>query len=498
MTGISHRIANASLWSVAGKLVARLIDFASLLCLARLLTPEDFGLVAIAVSILVIVETVLELPLTQALLRHEELTNDLIDTAFTLSLIRGGVMALLLVALAWPVGHFYDDPRLVPLIAVLAVAPAMRSVVSPRLVIFMRDFDFKREFVMDLAVKFASLIAAVGVAFATGSYWGLAIGAITGPILGGILSYVFAPMRPRLTLCEWHAFRDIIGWNSVAQVLMSFNWQLDRLLLPRFASLSALGAFSVSDSIAGIPHQVFVGPLLRPLIAGFTHVSDAGKRIEAYLKATHAIVLTAAPVLIILTVLAEPVLRLAVGDKWVFAAPIFQGLCIVSIITLPSAIMPPLAMVRDRTSLVALRMAIEFAVRIPVTIAAVIQFGLAGAIGARLVGVLVAYLTCILIVRHLIGLSLRRQVAVFAKALLPALPMALGLWWIEPNLAALPAGILLFVALSAASAGAMALFWLCALLLWILTDRPAGLEKIVIEKLRAGRQRFSVALEQGP
>ncbi len=71
------------------------------------------------------------------------------------------------------------------------------------------------------------------------------------------------------------------------------------------------------------------------------------------------------------------------GDKWTFAAPVFQGLCIVSILTLPSAIMPPLAMVMDQTRLVALRMFVEFALRAPVTVLLVIKFGLEGAIAAR-------------------------------------------------------------------------------------------------------------------
>ncbi len=496
MTEIGHKIATASLWSMGGKLIARLIDFLTLLLLARLLTPEDFGLVAIAVSILVIVETVLELPLTQALLCHETLTDDLLDTAFTLSLIRGGIIAALMLSLAWPIGYLYDDMRLVPLMATLSLAPAMRSLVSPRMVIFMRAFDFKREFAIDLMVKLASLIAAVSVAATTHSYWGLAIGSVTGPAFALFASYVFAPMRPRLGLREWRSFRDIIGWNSVSQILMSFNWQLDRLLLPRFTSLSALGAFSVADSIAGIPHQVFVGPLMRPLIAGFARVDEGQKRILAYLKATHAVTLTATPILLILTVLAEPVLRVAVGDKWTFAAPVFQGLCIVSILTLPSAIMPPLAMVMDQTRLVALRMFVEFALRAPVTVLLVIKFGLEGAIAARMIGVAVAYLASLLIVRRLIGVAVRAQLAAFLRALLPSVPMLMFLFVLAPWVSALPPGLELLLVLGLTSVAAMTLFWLTAIAFWHASERPSGLEWIILQRMEAGRQRFFGMKEQ--
>ncbi len=259
MTEIGHKIATASLWSMGGKLIARLIDFLTLLLLARLLTPEDFGLVAIAVSILVIVETVLELPLTQALLCHETLTDDLLDTAFTLSLIRGGIIAALMLSLAWPIGYLYDDMRLVPLMATLSLAPAMRSLVSPRMVIFMRAFDFKREF-CDRSDGQARLADCRGEC--RGDHTQL-LGA------GDRFRHWSSLCAIRLLCLRSHAAASWIArvekfprhhrWNSVSQILMSFNWQLDRLLLPRFTSLSALGAFSVADSIAGIPHQVFVG-----------------------------------------------------------------------------------------------------------------------------------------------------------------------------------------------------------------------------------------------
>lgn len=70
MSSVSQRTATASIWTISGKFLARLLDFVSLLILARLLSPADFGLVAIATSVLVIVETILDLPLTQALMRQ--------------------------------------------------------------------------------------------------------------------------------------------------------------------------------------------------------------------------------------------------------------------------------------------------------------------------------------------------------------------------------------------------------------------------------------------
>lgn len=493
MSSVSHRTATASIWTISGKFLARLLDFVSLLILARLLSPADFGIVAIATSVLVIVEAILDLPLTQALVRIPSPSERMFATAFTLSLIRGTAISLLMIIIAWPMALIYNDPRLFQLVAVVSIAPAMRSVISPRMVLFMQRFDFRREFALDIIAKGSTLIFGVGVALATDSYWGLAIGAVAGPTASTIVSYIFAPMRPRLSLSEWKQFQDMIGWNTISQVLNSLNWQMDRLLLPRFTSLSTYGAFSVADNLAGIPYQTFVGPLMRPLMAAFSNVSDRGKQITAYLKATNAIMIVAAPILLVIIFLADPILRIVVGEKWAFAAPILQWLCIVSLIGLPTTIMPPLVMVLDKTRYVALRMFAEFAVRAPVTVFGVAMFGLDGALAARVIAAVVAYVVCLVITQRLIGASIGAQLYAFVRPLAACLPMIGFLLWVQPVLIAMPLGIELVAGVGLCSGAALAIFWLSSLLLWQAVGRPDGLEAIIVRKIMPWRNGVVVS-----
>jgi len=356
-------------------------------------------------------------------------------------------------------------------------------VISPRMVLFMQRFDFRREFALDLLAKGATLIFSVGVVLATDSYWGLAIGAVAGPTTSTIVSYIFAPMRPRLSLSEWKHFQDMVGWNTVSQVLNSLNWQMDRLMLPRFTSLSTYGAFSVADNLAGIPYQTFVGPLMRPLMAAFSNVSDRGQQITAYLKATNAIMVVAAPILLVIILLAEPIVRIVVGEKWIVAAPILQWLCIVSLIGLPTTIMPSLVMVLDKTRYVALRMFAEFAVRAPVTVVGVVMFGLEGALAARVIAAVVAYLVCLVIMQRLIGVSIGAQLYAFVRPLVACVPMVGFLLLVQPVLVAMPLGLELVIVVGFCSIGALALFWVFSLLLWQAVGRPDGLEAIIVRKI---------------
>lgn len=128
---IASKAVGAGAWTVGTRLIAKLIDLAMLLCLARFLGPAEFGLVATAMAVVFIVEALFELPMAAALIRLPELTPAMLHTAFTLSLLRGIVIALLLLTLAWPLAAFNGEPKLTSLLAVLALAPALRGLVSP-------------------------------------------------------------------------------------------------------------------------------------------------------------------------------------------------------------------------------------------------------------------------------------------------------------------------------------------------------------------------------
>ena len=140
----SHRTAIASILAVGGRLLSRVIDLIALLVLARLLQPSDFGLISIAMSLIFIVEAVLELPVSQVLLVERDVSRTMMDTAFTLSLLRGLVLAIVIGAMAWPFATIYGDMRLLPLILALTLAPACRGISNPRLALYNRDLDFRR------------------------------------------------------------------------------------------------------------------------------------------------------------------------------------------------------------------------------------------------------------------------------------------------------------------------------------------------------------------
>jgi O-antigen/teichoic acid export membrane protein len=485
-------VAKAGTWVVAGKVTARGIDFCSLLILAHLLSPADFGLVALAMTAILIIEVVLELPLAQAMIRIPAPTEPMFATAFTLGVMRGTLLACSMGLLAWPLSLFYQEPRLVALIWVLALAPVLRGLVSPRMVVFMKRFDFRREFALDVIGKSSAFIVAIGVALGTGSYWAIAAGAVTTPLVTVVLSYVFAPLRPRLTLSQWFHFSDMVSWNTASQLISALNWQMDKLLLGRLMDLTSFGRYAVADNLSGIPQQALVQPLARPLMAAFATITSPTAYATAYCKAMNAMFSTSAPILVCLAMLSDPFVRIVLGEKWIEAAPMLQWLALSYLLSVPTEALPPLAMAMNRTRIVAVRMIAEFVVKLPALIIGLTFFGLTGALIARCVATAAVLVSVALLVNHLTGVSIKQQCQALWRPVVACAAMAIFLFFVSPFVETHQSAWLLALATAAAGGAALAIYGGVLLILWTASARPAGVETIVVK--RACRMLTSMRL----
>jgi O-antigen/teichoic acid export membrane protein len=324
---IKSRTAAGATIMIASRLITRCIDFGALVVLARLLSPEDFGLVAIAMSVIMIVEAIMELPLGYALVALPTRTKSHYDTVFTLQLFRGLGLAVILLISAWPLSQIYSDHRLIWLICALSIAPASRGLSSPRIIEFSIDFDFWPNLIMEVAGKLVALSLSVSCAWLTRSYWSLAIGTIASPVTVLVVSYVLAPYLPVISLGKWPDFSGYIRWTAFGQTIRALVWQMDSLMLGRFVNRFELGGFSMAANLAALPGQIFVDQMMNPLVVAFSSVREDTRRlITAYQKSAISIVALSLPIMVGMSIIAEPIVRLAFGEKWLAAATILRWL----------------------------------------------------------------------------------------------------------------------------------------------------------------------------
>ena len=485
---VTKRTAYASAALLGARLFVKIIDLALILILAWILVPEDFALVAIAMIFIQFTESVTEIPVIQALIRTPTVTNSMLDTAFTISVIRALLVAGLIIAMGPLAMSLYDEPRLGLLMVFLALSPALRGLVNPKLVMYARRLNYFPEAIIDTLAKIVTACIAIPLALWTESYWSLAIMTVLTPVTMIIGSYIYAPYRPRLSLKEWPVFSDMISWTTVSQFFVAANWQADIFVLGLFAKKDMIGQYSISQTLAGAPFQVLVIPIIRPFIAAFAELRTPEAIRPGYLSASSAVVTAVAPVLALVASLAEPIVTLAFNDSWSGASLFLAVISLSAIIQLPSQPVPSVVLALDKARFNALQAAIGLAIKIPCLFIGWHLAGVNGFLIGMLIGVTAWTIAGAFIVRHLIGLRIRDQVFSMMRPFAGMAALATVVYFLRPFL---NYDTSLLIVATSAMLGATGMLAYCTTVgtLWKLSGEPDGIETMIAGLIRKVTRR---------
>lgn len=482
---IARKVGVGALWLVTARLLTRLLDLGVLMALSRLLGATDFGIIAIAMSIIVIVEASFDLPVIQALVSLEETSRSDLDTAFTLTLMRGLALALFTGMLAWPIAAVYGDPRLCKLLIFLAIAPLARGLYSPGMAILNKSVNFRTDFVIEMSGKAMSSFIALAIALYFRSYWALAAATIVNPLCSCALSYALAPYRPNFSLASWSRFHFFLGWSSASAIVSAVNWQCDRLLLGFFLPKAELGRFSVANDLSYLPVQAIAVPLLRPLTAGFAAVrNDRDRLIRTYRHASDTLLLLGLPMLLALSEFAQGLVNFALGDRWQSAGPFLQWLALGTIPTLCTTAAGPLAMAMGRTDIMFRQHASEFVVKLPLIVAGLYLYGIEGVIASRLGASLFLVAYTFVTVKRLTGVTPLAQLAASWRIWVSCMVMSLVIAPFRPFVNDAQNLLDLLCALIPSMVTAVVALGGALYMLWHLSGRPESVEGTIFLTLR--------------
>lgn len=303
-------------WSV------RLLGLLSTLVLARLLMPEDFGLVAIATAYFGIIEGVTNLNLSAALIRFRENDPRLYGTAWTLGLVRGTILSALMAATAWPVAGLMEDPRLLWVILALSIQPLINGFTNPYFIDYEKNLTYGRVFVVNVSGKISSTLSSVTFAIIYQSYWALVIGILVSASVKVVMSYLMRPKLPRLCLS---ATRKILGftiWLSGNSLLTSINNNMYNFVIGKRLGAESTGLFHVAAQLAGFIKEFTTGPISQVMFSAFSQLSgDIVRLRNAYVKVTAVIMLVSLPACAGLAFVSQDFIRVVLGESWLEMAP---------------------------------------------------------------------------------------------------------------------------------------------------------------------------------
>lgn len=479
MTVTTRRFATGAGWLYAYRWLERLLDFLAIVVLARLLAPDDFGLVAIAASFATIVEGLSNFDVDKALIRNREDDRALYDTAWTLSVLRGLLAALAM----WAVAPWVADARMAAVLRVLAVGPILNGLRNPRFVTFERDLVYSKLALLTITAKVVSVAAMLVVAAAFRSYWALVLGQLAYALVGTVLSYLLQPYRPAISLARVSTLAAFSGWLTLASVVTALSMETDKLIVGWLVGVTDAGLYFMTQRVGVLPTQEMLSPLLRILFPAFSGLGDDAPRLRrAARESINVLGSLGLPAGFGFALVAAEFVPLVLGRQWAPIVPLlvvlvpYLGLRSTLSMTLPCV----LALGRTR---LLFRVSAAYAlVHVPVFVAGTALFGLPGAIGSIVVAGVLYWSLNAWLLHTLLGITpgqilreLRRPLA--ATALMVA--VVAGLAAVAPldALAADAPAVSLVIKVvvgGAVFAGALSAAWR-------LEGRPAGLERRVAQ-----------------
>ncbi|HKQ25284.1 MAG TPA: lipopolysaccharide biosynthesis protein [Burkholderiales bacterium] len=488
MEEISRKMARGAAWMVLVRLGERVLGLVSTMVLARLLVPEDFGLVALAASLLGLLEIMGAFNFDLALIQNQQAERHHYDTAWTLDLLYGALTAVVLAALAVPAAHFFGDPRLEAVLYVFAACALIQSCKNIGIVVFQKELDFRREFQFILLKKLVGVAVTLVLAFTLRTYWALALGTLSSTLAGVAISYGMHPFRPRLSLSGWRPLMRFSGWMLFSNVMIFVGNRGYDLIIGRLGGAGSLGLYTVAYEISNLPTTEIVWPISKAIFPGFSRMAGDRERLRETLLQTAALVaLITIPAGAGVAVLAEPVVRIFLGTKWLAAVPLIQILAVFGTVRAMQAGTGAAFLALGMTRLTAWIAVPHVIVGLPLAAFLLMQYGLQAATLGILAAGAVALALSFTIATRVLFLRLADLGACFWRPLLATTAMVLvelellaGLGPVA-SLLQLTAWTLLLVAVGATVYAA------ATLLLWQSAGRPAGAERILLDRLRALR-----------
>ncbi len=316
-------------WSALARYSVQGLDVVISLYVARIVAPEAYGLLGMAIVMTGFLQTFQTLGFGSAIIQRKEINQSLLSSLFYFNLVFCSLLAAGLVCTSPLISWVYSDARVGQIVAVLSITFLLSA---PGLVptsLLTRQMAFKRLAYVDIAVCIVRGATAVALALAGWGVWALVWCTIAGTAVHTPLLYIASRWRPQWHF-RWSDIQSVLGFGANLTGFSIFNYfarNADKFIIGAFLGATPLGYYSLAYRILLFPRDAVSGVLTRVLFPAFCRMQDDDERLkQAYLRACGCIAFITFPMMTGFTVIAGLFVNTALGDKWAPALPLLYVL----------------------------------------------------------------------------------------------------------------------------------------------------------------------------
>lgn len=483
-TRVGDSLTRGAAWMMLFKFAERSVGLLSTLILARLLTPADFGLVAMATAVVGLMELMGAFGFDIALIQRQNAQRAHYDTAWTFNALFSIAVALLLLLLTIPASNFYHEPRLLWILPVLALGALIQGFENIGTVAFRKELNFKKEFRFLLAKKLASFVVTIALALTFRSYWALVAGIVTGRVFSVWISYQLHPYRPRFSLSARHDLFHFSKWLFLSNLVLFLQNKSADFILGRTVGAHGLGLYHVAFEIAVMPSTELIAPLNRAVFPIYSRLaSDLIELRRRFLEVFGIIALVAIPASTGIACIATPLVLVILGTQWMEAIPLLRLFAVVGLVGALQSNLHLVLVAVGKPKANTLVSAGTLLVSLPVFIVSSLHYGLVGAAWTYLIFSLVGLCTIQIVFFRLTEVKIQAYLSTIWRPVLSSIVLAIVILAVEGLFnSRIPDGSNILKLLSLIFVGFFT-YVVSVFVFWWLSGKPRSAEQQVLDSL---------------
>jgi lipopolysaccharide exporter len=327
---LPQKVIRSAWWVTLYTIVTKLISPVITVILARLLAPEDFGLMGMAATAISLVSIIGDAGMGQAMIQRKGQVKQIANVVFYNSMALGIIWFLVnYVAAPFVAGYFRTD-QVVLVVRVLGLSFLLSPLISVPRDLLVKELEFKQLLFINLLPMLAQGVVSILSAYLGYGVWALVVGQLSGSLLTAIAIWQVTKWRPRLGY-DWQMSRELLGFGSAIVGQNFLAWLMtssDQAFLGRFQGAVSTGIFRLGNNLALMPYTLATAPLMQVMYPAFCKIQQDRESLRSYyLNVVELISLfsfSVGP----LAIFSAPYFMPILGDKWVTAIPIMQLLII--------------------------------------------------------------------------------------------------------------------------------------------------------------------------
>lgn len=388
----THALKGAG-WNGILQVITTLLAAVKIAVLARILSPNDFGLFALVAVAIGIVESLTETGINATIIQSQKSTSYFLDTAWVISIVRGLIISIVMILMGFGMQYFYNSPQLFILVGVASLIPLIKGFINPAIVTLQRELRFFRDSVYRLLRLVVEVVCTIVFALALQSVYALILGLIASAVFEVFITFVMFKERPRLIYVRSRAaeiFNNMKGLNMMA-ILSYIAENIDNIIVGKVVGTSALGIYQNSYGFTHKLNLQLAKSVQFSTLPVYARINADTERVKkAFLKTLSVSIGSFILIAIPFFFLPELTVRILLGEKWLAAVPLIRPLLLAGIIQSVASVSSALLVVRRVYFWLNANLVITTVMMIVLVIALGSRFGLIGVVYGVLIARLIA------------------------------------------------------------------------------------------------------------